>query len=362
MTAPQAHRCAHCSAPLEIVRGAELLVCRFCGTHNELPQRPAPSASAAPRAAWRAPLTLVLALAVVVVAGGLAVTLRGRPAGGPSLGVFAGPLVLTRTGDAKIGVEGQPSMYIDVSIFEGTYQLTFHGFPAGTRWKTGARQGVLTSRVYEIVKLQSIASELGSVPATKIKSHPLGPKDELAVELPSGQRGTIALEPVPAWSSIVDALRHVENGPVRFEPDAPPRPGTTSVGFVDTLSLEVFGPAEMLRDLDEIAVPHRLSEIKAQQTCSGYKDAKGKPRAPVKYVFKETEVLVFDRRTGAQLARKLFSPEIRCPMFHFSVSEGPADSYPASREIHEWLKTRVRRGSSSSLDDERDAATVRRRE
>jgi hypothetical protein len=365
MAPHQVHRCLHCSAPLDVAPGVEVLACRFCGVTNDLRRPPAPAAR--PPHAVHAPhgpgatgagsnktaLVVALVAGVLVVLGAVAaggayfVTARRSPSDSsdarPATARLAGrPFVLAWASERSIHVQDTPSMQIDAAVHEGNYQLTFRGFPERTRWTVGERQGVVTSSVFSIAKIESVEGALGSVPTGRIKDHALGPDDDLVVELPTGERATVRLKPVQAWSSIIGALRRVENGPVKLEPEAPRRPTKTSVGFVETLSLEVFGPAETLRDLDEIALPRRLTAVKGEKTCDGYKDAQGNPRPPVKVLFKETEVVVFDRRTGDQLASKVFSPEVRCPMFSFT-KDGSQDSYPTSRPIHEWLKRRVRR-------------------
>jgi hypothetical protein len=344
-----AHRCAHCSAPLDVAFGAEILTCRFCGTKNER-ERPAVqvTAAAGPRQPAPALKTFVVlgAVGAIAVTVGVAAFVGGQPsrAGSGTLGSARGPLVLTWADDKQIDVAGEPGVRIEAAVFQGTYQLTFHGFPEGTTWKVGDRNGVVKSRVYDIAKVRSVEPELGGVPVAHVKDHPVGPTSELVVETKEGRRGAVALRPVAAWATIADVLKRVENAPVRFEPDAAPRPGKTALVFVDGLTLEVLGPAETLREIDEVAVPHPLTEVKAEKVCSGYKDARGNPRPAVTYRFEETEVVVFDRRTGEARARRVFAPEVRCPMFDFLTTSGPRDSHPTFRDFQPWLATRVRRG------------------
>lgn len=341
----RAHQCARCSAPLDIAEGATILTCRFCGTKNEL-ERPAPT-PAAPVPAAPAPdarpkpngaaVAIVAGLVLVMLvsgAGMLALQPRAVP---------RGPLHLEWRDDKEIFVTNAPSMRIDASVFQGNYQLTFHGFPEGTTWKAGDKQGVVRSKVFEIAKLRNVEPELGGVYVSRLREQPLGPKDELVVTLPEGQRGAVLLRPVPAWSTIGDTLKRVENAPVRFEPDPPRRPDRTAVIYADSLTLEVVGPAELLRDVDEIAIPHRREEVKGELVCAKFKDSAGRLKPPVTYRFKETEVVVFDRRTGAEVAKKVFAPEVRCPSFDFGIDDRPRDSHASTREILAWLGGRVKR-------------------
>jgi hypothetical protein len=61
-------------------------------------------------------------------------------------------------------------------------------------------------------------------------------------------------------------------------------------------------------------------------------------------VLKETEVTVFDRRTGDLVTKKTFPPDSGCPMFTFrSAGEDTQDSSMPRTKIQSWLRTQIKR-------------------
>ncbi|WP_437592047.1 hypothetical protein [Sorangium sp. So ce1000] len=145
------YHCQRCGAPLEAPPGSRAIVCRYCGTSNEL-QRPGPS-GAAPRPATASSRTLatsVIAIAIAVaVAAGVAMFV---PRGVRVPGALRGPLELEWSNEHKFVVKSDEALYGDVAIFEGSYQITFHGFPEGTKWKVAEKSGRIESDIYDIIK------------------------------------------------------------------------------------------------------------------------------------------------------------------------------------------------------------------
>ncbi|WP_437759762.1 hypothetical protein [Sorangium sp. So ce1389] len=345
MSPVNVYHCQRCIAPLEVPPGSRTIVCRYCGTHNEL-RRPGPP-EAAPRPAatssrTRAAILLGVAIAVAVAASVAVLVTRGVRVPGS----LRGPLELEWSNERKFVVKSDEALNGEVSIFEGSYQITFHGFPEGTRWKVAEKSGRIESDIYDIIKLENVEGQLGKIPIARYRDYLLGPKAKLALELPSGQAGSIELRQVDAAMSILSVLERVKNGPVLFEGEPKQDSGQRNVLLLETASMKLFGQAVLLQDVDLVAITRRLPEIKGRKTCTGYKDRAGDPLPDLTVRFKETETTVLDRRTGAVVQKKIFPPDEECPMFRFSIGgdrEREQDSYAPTRDIESWLSSLVQR-------------------
>ena len=128
-------------------------------------------------------------------------------------------------------------------------------------------------------------------------------------------------------------------------------------GFADVLVLTTFDLDEyvfgalragaagfLLKDVDAVAKAERLPEVKGTKKCTGYKDNAGKPSPDMELQLKETEVIIFERRTGNVVTKKVFPPDTECPMFAFRRADekGHDSSFPTT-EIKAWLKTQIKR-------------------
>ncbi|WP_438008064.1 hypothetical protein WME89_04730 [Sorangium sp. So ce321] len=345
MSPVDVYHCQRCIAPLEVPPGSRTIVCRYCGTQNEL-RRPGPPA-AAPRPAAAGSRTIaatLLGAAIAVAVAASVATLASRGDRGP--GSLRGPFELEWSNGRKFVVKSDEAINGEVSIFEGSYQIVFHGFPRGTRWKVAEKSGRIESDIYDIVKLDNVEGQLGKIPAAKYRDYLLGPKATLALELPSGQAASIELRQVDAVMSVLSVLERVKNGPVLFEGEPKQDSGQSNVILLETASMKLFGQAVLLQDVDQVAITRRLPEIKGRKTCTGYKDRAGKPLPDLTIRFKETETTVFDRRTGAVVQKKTFPPEEECPMFRLSLDgdrEREQDSYAPTRDIEAWLSSLVQR-------------------
>jgi len=59
---------------------------------------------------------------------------------------------------------------------------------------------------------------------------------------------------------------------------------------------------------------------------------------------KETEVVIYNRRTGDEVAKKVFPPNNECPQFTFQrKDERKKDSSKPTRKIEAWLRTQAKR-------------------
>src|SRR3712207_4499847 len=102
MSTVNVYHCQRCFAPLELPPGGSTIVCRYCGTHNDL-QRPSPARATgamgatgtrAPAAAPANGKLIAILVGLVGVAAIVALLVsRGVRAGG-ALGALTGPLEL----------------------------------------------------------------------------------------------------------------------------------------------------------------------------------------------------------------------------------------------------------------------------
>ena len=130
------------------------------------------------------------------------------------------------------------------------------------------------------------------------------------------------------------------------ESDTDPKPGL-SIMFMQGSTKKVFGQASVLSDLDAIAIANLLPDVKGTKTCTGYsstsKTSKGKAMPDIELQLKETEVVIYDRRKGGEIAKKVFAPEKRCPSFVYTQQgENQKDSSIPTRKIEGWLRTQAK--------------------
>lgn len=254
------------------------------------------------------------------------------------------PLEIEWHKDDEFRVKGRSERYGDVSIYEGNYQITIHGFPEKTRWAVGELKGEIDSAIYDIVKIEDITGRLGEVPIAKLRDHKIDIAKSMTLDLPNGDWIELKLPPADLGLSVERALEKVENGPVVFagEPaDAKPR---ENIMLLESFDKKVFGRATVLADIDGVAIVRRLEEVKGTKVCSGYTDNSGKPMPNLELQLLETEVVIYERRTGEVWAKKVFPPDSECPMFTLRApGEDKQDSSKPTQKIEAWLRSEVKR-------------------
>lgn len=256
------------------------------------------------------------------------------------------PLDIEWVKDDKFQVKGKPTQYGDVTIFRSTYQVTIHGFPKGTKWSALDKKGIADSDVFAIIKILDMTEKIGTVPADaeKQRDAKLDPEATLTLELPGGEKADIKLPPSDLGLSVDEMLKKVENGPVLFGKEPPDEKPMESILFIQGITPELFGRATVLRDVDAVAKATLLPDVKGTKKCTGYKDNAGKPTSDIELNLKETEVVIYERRTGNVVTKKTFAPDDGCPMFAFRrADEKGKDSSIPSEPIKAWLKTQIKR-------------------
>ena len=257
-----------------------------------------------------------------------------------------GPLAIEWVKDEKFQVKGSPKQYADVGIFRGTYQVTIYGFPKQTKWSALDKKGVIDSDIYSILKIADMSDKLGDVPADpeKQRDAKLDPGATLALELPNGATASIKLPPSGLGLSVDEALKKIENGPVLFGNEPPGGKPMESILYANGFSSPLFGRATKLRDVYALAKATLLPDVKGTKKCTGYKGKDDKPTSDLELSLKETEVVIYERRTGNVLQKKTFPPDTGCPMFTFRrADETTHDSSIPTQAIEAWLRTQIRR-------------------
>ena len=102
----------------------------------------------------------------------------------------------------------------------------------------------------------------------------------------------------------------------------------------------MFGPATTLSDIDAIAVATLLPDVKGTKKCS-YTDDKDKA-STIDMQLKETQVVVYARRNGTVIDKRMFAPSARCPMFVIhSRDDTSMSSDVPDDDVKAWLKSRL---------------------
>lgn len=195
--------------------------------------------------------------------------------------------------------------------------------------------------MFDVVKVKDMSAQLGTLEIASLQDAKLDPELRAELKIP-GKRTEFALPPAKLLG-LTDILKKVENSPVLFEGEAEKEGEGFAILSLTSLTPELFGKATLLQDVDGIAIHRRLDEVKGTKTCSGYK-SKGKPVPDLTLELKETEVVIYDRRSSDQVAKKIFPPEDRCPMFAFGGKGDRTQSSSApTAAIENWLRTNVKR-------------------
>jgi hypothetical protein len=288
---------------------------------------------------------------VIVVLGMLLAAGCGKSAGGgagsgeqsaapaPVKKAAAKPLVVDwneRKGSLQGGQET-----IEVLGSKTEYSITLSKFPVGTTWEVGGKKGKVDSDIYDMVSVD-VRDKLAGVALDQLKS--VDVELTMKLELPDGRQGEVKLPPVYFDYGLRELFEKADGGAITFgaEPDDPKK--TDCLVWPSGGELERYGKCGKVHEIDWIAVSHRLEDEKGRKVCKGYTDNAGNPMPDLTVLLKETEVVIYDRRTGDVVDKKVFPPDDECPMFTFRAKdETTQDSYPPTQKIQAWLRTKPKR-------------------
>lgn len=220
---------------------------------------------------------------------------------------------------------------------EGRLLMTFDGLPWGTKVKAGAEEvtvegGKPTQLRPDIrAALGASSTELGAT---------FDPRLTITLTLPDGRSGSAPVPPQRVNTySISQVLQEASGKGIAFEGEAPDAKRDTA--FL-TYGSRVIGRKGLVRDID-LVVTLKKGAKKGTKNCTGYKTKDGTMRSVVLELF-EGEALAFDRRTGAEVARKTLPPSSVCPMTLYQAKDDPtADSNLPSTATEKWALTLLKK-------------------
>ena len=241
----------------------------------------------------------------------------------------------------KFKVKGSPNQTGEASIQQNMYEVTLFGFPRGTKWSALDKNGVTDSASRATIKAIDISEKLGAVPLDQAKQRDvrLDPEASMTLELPNGAKAEIKLPPARVGPAVYNTLKQANAGPVLFGNEPPDEKPMQSIIIGWAMEPEIIGQAKMAKDIDAVAISTQLADVKGTKKCTGYTGGKGE----ISLQLKETEAVIYDRRTGKQVAKKTFPPDPRCPKFAIQDDRGSAnDSSIPVDAMRAWFKTQIK--------------------
>jgi hypothetical protein len=281
---------------------------------------------------------LAWTVALMLVAG-----CKGKLALVDKASILTGPAAFVWKSDTRFEARELPSMYGSVIFSKAALQVSVSDFPPGTLIEVGPQSARVSDGGWAMITLD-MKPRLPGLRLDALEA-PFEDKLALTIQPPGAESFALPLPPLKLSSyTLEDLLAAVENGPVLFgDEPAPPRDGPPrSLYWVRAPTGRArFGSARTIGELNAVAIAHRRPEVLARKTCGGYK-RDGKPLPDVEMLVKETEVTVYDRRTGATIARRMFRGKDECPMFLIRFGNEPTiDAYDDNDGIASFLRALV---------------------
>lgn len=280
---------------------------------------------------------LVVATVAAVAAAGCKEELADRAA------LLTGPAAFVWKSDSRFEARERPAMHGTFNFYKAELSVSVEGFPPGTALELGPRRALTNDRGWASLSLdlrpRLVGLRLGD------RDTQLDDKFALGIQ-PVGRDGFTLPLPSLTISSyqLEELLKAVENGPVTFGDEPPPveKGPPKSLYWVNGASdKKLFGRVGRLGELDGVVISRRRPEVMGRKRCGGYK-RDGKPLPDLDVLLKETEVFVYDRRTGAVVERRVFPPRDECPMFVMRrAGEDSVDSYEPWDAIAGYLRAFV---------------------
>ncbi len=240
-------------------------------------------------------------------------------------------------------VVDQPNLDGEIAVENnGVYTVELILLPSdNTHWQLGDHSGTVEKPGHPFA-VGDVRDDIGGLPVDRRAwdDAKVAPKNrKLELTFASGETAELELAAIRP-PSLEDFLATVESGGLMLghEVHMPKRP--RSIYLVDLSSSQLVGAAVHMRDLDAVAIIHVLPTVKGTKTCTGYKA--GDEAMTVSLQLKEREVVVYDRRSGQALQRKVFPPDTDCPGVAIGdKSTVEMDSLVPNDSIVTWLQTLV---------------------
>jgi hypothetical protein len=227
----------------------------------------------------------------------------------------------------------------DASGAEKGVSILLEEFEPGTKWAVGGKQGTLGENDHRAHIEIDALDKLAQVAYEDIEHVDTGLALELT--LPDGRQGQTKIPPLTFKYALKDIFKRIEHSPVTFGKEPEDHKPADSMFYVEGGVVgEIVGRAGKLSEIDFVATQEKLPEAKGKKECGGYTG----PRATLTILLKETQVTVWNRRTGEIVEKKTFAPKTECPMFEMvRADESDVDSMPPSDAINAWLKSKIKR-------------------
>lgn len=226
---------------------------------------------------------------------------------------------------------------IEATGYRGNYHITLRDLAHGSTWKVGAEHGVVDAQ-YELIDVP-IDDRLANLTWKELEQ--ADPKLELELSLVDGRTGKLPLKPIDVSYMVEESLREAQHHPVRFgtEPDDPKQ--QDSLVWPRSSAHKHIGKSGKLYETDWVLITNKTVGDKGKRRCGGY-TTKGVPAPDITLILKETEAVIYDRRTGDVVDRKTFQPDASCPKF--VMMGGPThESYEPDVAIASWAASKIRR-------------------
>jgi hypothetical protein len=219
--------------------------------------------------------------------------------------------------------------------------FTVEGFPKGTEYEVGDQKGEIEDSYGKNIDVD-VKQKLGDTQIDDLEKFDSGLT--LTISFPDGRTGSAKVPPVNFKFGLSDFLKKAEHGPVMFGKEGDDPKKTDSLLYPVAMDVKVVGRAGKLSEVDYIALANLSGDAKSTKTCGGYHDNDGKAMPDITLNLKETEVVIYDRRTGDVVQKKTFPPDDECPMFTFQqADQNSTDSSIPEEQVEAWLKTQVKR-------------------
>ncbi len=255
--------------------------------------------------------------------------------------------------DSKLVVTGMPNAHgylRDEDKTPFSLRASFHGFPVGTTIDIG-RESYSIGDAGSFERLIDVGAELGQAEFHAVFDTPWPLNVSIAVTFPGAKTFSEKVPPQNQYATkrmLAAGFASVREGPVIFtnEPAAPAKARNVffvphPIGIADP---EIIGTIKQVNDVDRVAIEkHALTETTIH--CHGLKrttDQKGSDEALIVRLV-NSEVQIFDRRTGKVAATKLFAASKDCPVFALGNKGEEAKTYPSKDAIKEWLRASLRK-------------------
>jgi hypothetical protein len=224
-----------------------------------------------------------------------------------------------------------PGVIGKFNLFDHKYSIRFEKLPKGTVLAVGDKQDTTQNETIGTSLDVDVSEQLGGMSVKDMHDREFKMDPKLTVELRFVGGVTVKIEAPKVGTSYAlgKILAEAANHPVLFgdENEETPRDRRSIVSSQS--GLDVYGAARTVKELHWVAVEHTSGE-RPDGVCSGYNKSGTLPR-----VYVDKEVVIYERKTAKEVARKEFKGSGSCPMMAFN---GKATIYPDSDQIKGWLR------------------------